>query len=196
MCHLAGAYPNHTCNLEVSGIGAAVMPEIRNLRLLYERGWLQSEPQQDHILDTIGRIRWYLYSRPDSLSGPSSIINWKMNPDNKHQIFSQFTNSLMTGELEVRSPRLLRQMQATIKDGTYIGAGEDTGENDDLIVASCLAHHPWYTGTKLAQINQGATWERAHVPPITNNPSLVLSEAFTRHMMGVWVEDRRSRERF
>jgi hypothetical protein len=198
MCHLAGAYANHTCNLEVSGIGAAVMPEVSNLRLLYERGWLQSEPQQDHILDTIGRIRWYLYSRPDSYTGPSSIINWKMNADNKAQIFSEFSNALHRNELEIRSPRLLRQIQATIKDGTFIGAGESTGENDDLIVAACLALHPYTTTVRQALINEGTTWDRVHTPPITNRPDLVLSEAFSRHMMsaGVWTQNKHPRERF
>lgn len=196
MCHLAGAYPQHTCNLEVSGIGAAVMPEIRNLRLLYERGWLQAEPQKDHILDRIGRIRWYLYSREDSLTGPSSIIAWKMNPDNKAQIFSEVRDALQLDQLEIRSPRLLKQMQGTITDQGYIGADETSGEKDDLVVATCLAVHIWSTTLRLGLINQGTTWDRVHTPPITNNPSMVLSEAFSRHMMGVWIEKRQERERF
>ena len=46
LAHLAGAYRDHIANLEVTGVGAAVLPEVRNLRQLAERGILQGAPVQ------------------------------------------------------------------------------------------------------------------------------------------------------
>lgn len=196
MCHLAGCYRDHICNLEVTGIGAAVIPETRNLRLLAERGFLQSIPGEP-ILDIIGVVKWYLYERVDSLSGPTNMIAWKTNMDNKAQMYDAVRNSFMrNNELEIRSTRLIQQMQSIVQDEGRIEAGEDTGENDDLVSALVLAHHPWVTRVQRQMIARGETWSRINEPPITNRPDLVMSYAVSKFMTGIWVNSQAPREKF
>ena len=108
LCHLAGAYRDHVANLEVSGIGAAVMPEVRNLRQLAERGVMQGKPSPDKITDIIGNVRWFLYARADTLGGAGNVINWKSNFDNKLMIYSELRDSLMLRRIEIRSLRLIQ----------------------------------------------------------------------------------------
>ena len=71
LAHLAGAYDDHLANLEVTGIGAAVLPEVRNLRAMAMRGILQG--QGGNIMDMIGAVRWFLYKRPDTFGGAGGM---------------------------------------------------------------------------------------------------------------------------
>ena len=190
LCHLCGAYRNHIANLEVSGVGAAVMPEVRRLRLLAQRGILQADPAKGRILDMIGAVRWYLYQRPDSLGGAGNIQNWKTNADNKAQIYDALRNSISIKtanrpEIEIRSMTLLKQMQAIVNDQGWIGAGPDTGENDDCVQALALAHHTWTKWIRDGLIARKLTWESVNVPPKHGTPQDVLSFAFSQHMQAM-----------
>ena len=86
-----------------------------------------------NLLNLIGAVRWFLYKRPDSLGGAGNVIAWKANADNKSQVYSELRDSLMLRRLEIRSTPLVQQMQSIIEDEGWIGAGPDTGENDDLV---------------------------------------------------------------
>lgn len=161
MAHLCGAYRNHICNLEITGVGAAVMSEIRNLRQLAQMGLMNTVPGVDGaILPLIGAVRWFLYNRQDSMAGAGNIVNWKTNIDNKAMIFSALRDSLMTNRLELRSYRCVQQMQAIIDDDGWIGAGPDTGEQDDLVSALVLAHWCWVQWIREGQVANDYTWER------------------------------------
>jgi hypothetical protein len=195
LAHLAGAYRDHLANLEVSGVGAAVMPEVRNLRQLAERGIIQAMPNSDHILSMIGSIRWFLYKRADTMGGAGNVINWKTNQDNKHQIYSELRDSLMLRRLEIRSLRLVQQLQAVVEDEGWIGAGPDTGENDDLVSALVLAHHAWIEWRRAGLIARNLTWESVHERPPAN-PGSVLSFAFSQHMRNINRKATRRQERF
>ena len=113
LAHLCGAYGDHVCNLEVTGIGSAIMPELRNLRQLAEMNLMHPEPTRDPIHAMIGMVRWFLYKRQDSMSGAGNIINWKTNSDNRAMVHSAVRDSLMLRRIEIRSIRLIQQMQAT-----------------------------------------------------------------------------------
>ena len=187
LAHLAGAYKNHVTNLEVSGVGAAVMPEVSNLRQLAERGIMMGEPKSDQILDMIGNVRWFLYRRTDTYGGGGSVINWKTNADNKLQIYSELRDSLMLGRLELRSIRCVRQMQAIVEDDMYLGAGTDTGENDDLMMALALAHHAWadeVVGRRRPLVTRGLTYDsvKGDKPPqnIETLVSHIISDYFIK----------------
>ncbi|HEX3525125.1 MAG TPA: hypothetical protein VHT52_23930, partial [Stellaceae bacterium] len=182
LCHLAGAYRDHIANLEVSGIGAAVMPEVRNLRQLAERGIIQAGPNTGRILDMIGAVRWFLYKRADTMGGVGSVINWKTNQDNKHQIHSEVRDSLMLRRIEIRSVALITQMQAIIEDEGWLGAGPDTGENDDLMSALTLAHHAWVEWRRPGLVARNLTWESVKGERKPQNAGTMLSFAFSEHI--------------
>jgi hypothetical protein len=198
LAHLAGAYRDHIANLEITGIGAAVMPEVRNLRQLAQRGILQADNKGDRILDMIGNVSWFLYSRVDTLGGAGNVINWKTNADNRHMIYEELRNSLMAGggvRIEIRSMDLVRQLQAIVEDEGWIGAGPDTGQNDDLVSALVLAHHTWVKWRRDGLIARGVTWATVNERPKLGAHN-VLSFAFSQHFQKMHDKARQRRERF
>jgi len=186
LAHLCGAYRDHLCNLEISGIGAAVMPEVRNLRQLAERGLLQGNPSSGKILDLIGAVRWFLYKRTDSLGGAGNIVNWKTNQDNKAQVYSEVRDSLMLRRIEIRSLRLIQQMQGIVEEeGGWIGAGPDTGEGDDRVSAMVLAHHTWVEWRRAGLVARNLTWESVNAEQPPGDAATVLSWAVSQHIRGI-----------
>jgi hypothetical protein len=196
LCHLCGAYKTHICNLEITGVGGAVMPEIRNLRQLAQHGIIQAEAGGDPILSMIGSIRWYLYKRPDTLGGVGNVTNWKTNADNKQQVYSELRDSILKGTIEFRSIKLIQELQAIVEDQGWLGAGPDTGENDDLVSAMTLAHHAWVEQLQPNLIARKLTWEKVKGthPPAT--PGTVLSFAFSEKMRQIHRKSNERRQKF
>ena len=196
LAHLAGAYRDHIANLEVTGVGAAVIPEVRNLRQLAERGILQGDPASENILNMIGAVRWFLYKRPDTLGGAGNVIAWKANADNKHQVYSELRDSLMLRRIEIRSPALMRQIQAIVEDEGWLGAGPDTGENDDLVSALVLAHHAWVEWRRPGLVARNLTWDSVKGDRPPADPGTILSFAFSQHMAFINRKSRIRPEKF
>lgn len=192
LAHLCGAYRDHIANLEVTGVGAAVIPEVKNLRQLAERGVLQGHPEGQGILDMIGSVRWFLYRRADTLGGAGNIIAWKANADNKFQIYSELRDSLMLRRMEIRSPRLIGQIQAIVEDDGWLGAGPDTGEADDLVTALVLAHHAWIEWRRPMLVARNHSWNSIKGTQPPQNMGTVLSYAFSEKIAAI---NRKSRER-
>jgi hypothetical protein len=197
LAHLAGAYRDHIANLEVSGIGAAVLPEVRNLRQLAERGILQGRPEGQSILDMIGAVRWFLYRRADTMGGAGNVIAWKANQDNKHQIYSELRDSIMVpNRIELRSPKLLAQIQAVIEDEGWLGAGPDTGENDDLVDSLALAHHAYVEWRRPSLVARGVSWASVKGERPPQNAGTLLSFAFSEHIAAINRKAYIRREKF
>lgn len=196
LAHLAGAYRDHIANLEVSGVGAAVLPEVRNLRQLAERGILQGEAGSENILNMIGAVRWFLYKRADTLGGAGNVIAWKANQDNKSQTYSELRDSLMLRRVEIRSPSLIAQMQSVIEDEGWIGAGPDTGENDDLVSALVLAHHAWIEWRRPGLIARQHTWDRVKGERPPADMGTMLSFAFSQKIAEINRKAGVRREKF
>ena len=183
LAHLAGAYKDHLANIEVTGVGAAVLPEVRNLRQLAERGILQADPGTESILNMIGSVRWFLYKRADTLGGAGNVIAWKTNQDNKSMVFSALRDSIMLRRIEFRSIRLVQELQAVVEEETgWIGAGPDTGVNDDLVSATVLAHHTWTEWRRAGLIARKLTWDSVKGDRPPQDAGTVLSFAFSEHI--------------
>jgi hypothetical protein len=197
LAHLAGAYRDHIANLEVSGIGAAVLPEVRNLRQLAERGVLSGSHESQKMTDMIGAVRWFLYRRADTMGGAGNVIAWKANQDNKHQIYSELRDSLMVpNRIELRSPKLVAQLQAIIEDEGWLGAGPDTGENDDLVAAITLAHHAYIEWRRPMLVARNLTWESVKGERKPQNAGTLLSFAFSEHIQAINRKAQIRREKF
>lgn len=197
LAHLCGAYKDHLANLEVTGIGAAVLPEIRNLRQLAEQGLFNATPGlDDPILALIGNVRWFLYKRQDTMGGAGGVINWKTNSDNKSMIYSALRDSLMLRRIELRSHRLVTQMQGIVEDQGWIGAGPDTGENDDLVQALALAHWGWVEWRRMPLVARNLTWDSVKGDRPPQNAGTMLSFAFSEFFQTLNRRQRTHRERF
>jgi len=127
----------------------------------------------------------------------SNAIAWKTNFDNKHMIYAAARDSLMKEQMqvEIRSRRLLAQMQGIVYDDGRIGAGSDQAENDDLVTAFVLAHYVWYQRLRDPLAAQGKTWAAVHEPP-DRDPARTLSEAYSNHMKWSWEKQTQRQERF
>jgi hypothetical protein len=196
ICHLCGAYRDHMANIEVSGVGAAVLAEVRNLRQLAQRGIIQAEAGSDSILNMIGAVRWFLYKRADTLGGAGNVIAWKANQDNKAGIYSALRDSLMLRQIELRSIRLVKQLQAIVEDDGWLGAGPDTGEGDDLVSAVTLGHHTWVEWRRAGLIARNLTWDSVKGDPPPANAGTVLSFAFSEHIRRINQNAGRRKEVF
>lgn len=196
LSHLCGAYRDHMANIEVSGVGAAVLPEVRNLRQLAQRGIIQADKEADSILNMVGAVRWFLYKRADTMGGAGNVINWKTNQDNKQAIYSELRDSLMLRTIELRSIRLVKELQAIVEDEGWLGAGPDTGENDDLVSAATLAHHTWVEWKRPGLIARNMTWDSIKGEPPPQNAGTVLSFAFSEHIRAINGRAGRRTEKF
>jgi hypothetical protein len=194
--HLCGAYKNHMANIEVSGVGAAVLPEVRNLRQLAQRGIIQATNEADSILNMVGAVRWFLYKRADTMGGVGNVINWKANQDNKAWIYSELRDSLMLRLIELRSIRLVKELQAIVEDEGWLGAGPDTGEGDDLVSAATLAHHTWIEFQRPNLIARNMTWQSIKGEAEPQNAGTVLSFAFSEFIGNINRKSGRRKEAF
>jgi hypothetical protein len=186
LAHLCGAYKQHICNLEVTGIGGAVIPEIRNLRQLADMGLMNAVPGfEDSIKALIGNVRWFLYTRIDTMSGAGSVQHWKTNHDNKAMIYSALRDSMMLSRVEVRSVRLMRQLQGIVEDAGYIGAGADSAEGDDLVSALVLAHWAWVQWQRPPLEARGWTYDALMGERPPQDAANVLSQAYTDFWRGL-----------
>jgi hypothetical protein len=197
LAHLCGAYRNHVANLEVTGIGAAVLPEVRNLRQLADQGLMNAVPGLDNpILAMIGSVRWFLYKRQDTLGGAGNVINWKTNSDNKAMTYSGLRDSMMLRRLELRSYRCVQQLQAIVEDEGWIGAGPDTGAGDDLVSALTLAHWGWVEWIRPGQVANNHTWDSVNGERKAGTAGSMLSHAFSEFFIDLSRRQREHRQRF
>lgn len=197
LAHLCGAYKDHIANLEVTGVGSAVLPEIRNLRQLADQGLFNATPGlDDQILALIGSVRWFLYKRQDSMGGAGNVVNWKSNADNKAMIYSALRDSLMLRRIELRSYRLVSQMQGIVDDQGYIGAGPDTEEGDDLVSALVLAHWTWTEWQRPGLVARNHSWDSVKGSRPPAHPGTLLSFAFSEFFINLNRRQREHREKF
>jgi hypothetical protein len=130
------------------------------------------------------------------MGGAGNVIAWKQNQDNKRQIYSELRDSLMLRRLEIRSPRLVQQMQAIVEDEGWIGAGPDTGESDDLVSALVLAHHAYVEWRRPVLVARNVTWDSVKGERPPQNAGTMLSFAFSEKMKEINRKARARNERF
>jgi hypothetical protein len=87
-------------------------------------------------------------------------------------------------------------MQSVVEDDGWIGAGPDTGENDDLVSALVLAHHAWVEWRRPMLVARNITWDSVKGAAPPQDMSTVLSFAFSQHMAMINRNSRVRKERF
>jgi hypothetical protein len=102
----------------------------------------------------------------------------------------------MLRRIEIRSHRLVTQLQAIVEDDGWLGAGADTGENDDLVSAAVLAHHAWVEWKRPGLVARRLTYERSQKEIKPQDMGTVLSYAFSQHLARINQNARRPPEKF
>ncbi|HLJ21891.1 MAG TPA: hypothetical protein VKU84_16920 [Stellaceae bacterium] len=184
LAHLAGMYRDCVINLEVNGPGTSVMQELAHLRQLLSLGALGAESGMEGVFDILGKARWYLYHRPDSM-GAGYVYNWKTNADNKYVILDQMRSSYVLEQLTLRSVPCLHEMRGMTQNGISIEA-EGKGK-DDRPFASALAHKAWIEWIRPGMLSRGDSFDAMKkraadkkAPPIANTSRIAVMDFFAR----------------
>jgi hypothetical protein len=90
----------------------------------------------------------------------------------------------------------LAQIQAIIEDEGWLGAGPDTGENDDLVDSLALAHHAYIEWRRPALVARGVSWESVKGKRPPQNAGTLLSFAFSEHISAINRKAYIRREKF
>ena len=135
LVYIAGAYRNVTINLEVNGPGQSVLSEIKRLRLT--ASMMQGDIGRD-IRDTQSHMRYYLWRRMDSLSGPGNSIGWLTTDASKERAMTHYNDLFERGMMSINSLETLDEMKKIIRDddGSIHGSGSN---KDDRVMGSALA---------------------------------------------------------
>jgi hypothetical protein len=102
----------------------------------------------------------------------------------------------MLRRIEVRSAHLVEQIQAIVEDDGWLGAGADTGVNDDLVSALVLAHHAWVEWRRPGLVARKLTWDSVKGDRPPQDPGTMLSFAFSEKMAAINRKARQRTEKF
>lgn len=161
LCHLGGYYRNVQVNLEINGPGEAVHNEI--LRLRSETAQMVDRTAggaiEYDLRYVLTMMRFFLYTRVDSIAAASPAFHTRMNQSNKFGMMSTMKDNFELGIFKVNSLALLDEMKTVQIDGGSVEA--EPGKHDDRVIAAMLAHETWRRFQRQRMINLGQTYALA-----------------------------------
>lgn len=165
LAHLAGWYGRantSSCmlSLELLGPGGAVYNELNNLRM--KAGYIpRLEIDRMEAFNVVGRIRDYLWKKPDAIHGNFSY-QWQTNAKEKVRMMTTLRSYFEREALEINSPRCLQQFRNIHRTGDSIG-GEGRAKDDRVISLgiSVIAWNDWMMHEMMAA---GRTYSREMRP--------------------------------
>jgi hypothetical protein len=174
--HLSAAYRNCVVNVEITGPGRHVMDEFDHLRQLVGAEMNKIMTEARGWEDAAASARWYLYHRPDSF-GAGYQANFESNWRTKQDMLHGLRGSYMSGEIEIRSIKLLKEMENVVVDDDDIGAPESRGADskDDRVFAMGLANKAWRDWVRKDMIAQGLTFEVVMSDAVADKSPVVKS---------------------
>ncbi len=137
LAFLAGLYVDVYLVLEMTGPGAVVFEELKQLRQKLAR---IAPGIDDDIRNCLRHMKNFMYTRSDSLS-PTYFLQWKSSPEIRTQMLNLFHDGISTGRFRARSMHLIEEMRYQTIDGGYIGS--PAGKQDDRIFGSGLVYWGW-----------------------------------------------------
>lgn len=157
MAHLAGSYRDCMVNLEVNGPGSEVMNALKELRQKIRADQVRDD---DHGLkaDTLDQLRWFMWKRPDSMTGIASVYNWTTRTTSKSIGMNKLRDAYNMEQLVVRSIPLLEEMQTLRQDGDSIAASGR--KKDDRVMAAMMACYAWSEWVKTPMMMENRTFDR------------------------------------
>jgi hypothetical protein len=160
LAHLAGAYSDCIVNVELGGGGRIIMHEWEHLKMMINSEMSANQPNRAEWEDALSNARWYLFTRPDSMSG-GYAFNFETTWRTKQELMHGMRGSYVTRELMVRSIPLLAEMMNVVQDGSTIGAPESSDPNhkDDRVFATAFAHRAWVNWRRPEMMMANQTWQ-------------------------------------
>jgi hypothetical protein len=157
--HLAGAYKDCLLNVEINGPGRMIMQEWQHIRELLNADMNLDAVRSLNWEEALSNARWFLYHRADSMGG-GYAYNFETTWKTKAEIMFQLRGAYVTGELVVRSRKMVEEMANVVQNDGDIGAPESAGENskDDRVFAAALANRAWITWVRPGMLANGETY--------------------------------------
>lgn len=157
LAHLGGYYGNVRLNLEINGPGGAVFQELQHVQRELRTGPRAANARAKGIDKTFDNIAAYLYHRIDSL-GAGYAYHFKSNQDSKAQIYMRLKDYMIQTMIDIKSLRLVEEMEKIVSDHGWIGAGGRHHDDRTFSLALALkAHDDWLRPTLNAE---GQTFEK------------------------------------
>ena len=136
--HLVGTYvtPRRAFILEISGIGAGVLQELKRLQ---NSGW--GTAARPRLNEVMGGVRHYLWRRPDSLAG-GAALQFKSSPELYNILMNRLRDQIASGRVTVRSNAMLAELERIRQDGENFKA-EGRDPSNHRVWAAALAVESW-----------------------------------------------------
>jgi hypothetical protein len=144
LLELAGAYRSETMvNIELQGNGYAVQAEIQRIHDEVAGGYGERTNEKGELTEfgkltrIFGDMRFFLYSRQDSVRKSQSSYNWITTGRNKPILLETYRDFFERGLLEIRSKGLIEESSQIMRDprsGRLV-----TGEQDHRLMAMAIA---------------------------------------------------------
>lgn len=136
---LAGLYVDTVLTLEISGPGAVVFEELKQLK---QKLATITPGQDDDMRNCLRHMKNFLFSRAESLSG-NLLLQWKSSPELRTQLLTKFRDGITAKRLLPRSMHAIEEMRYLTIDEGYIGT--PAGKQDDRVFGMALMYWGWDT---------------------------------------------------
>lgn len=169
IAYLAGLYKDVLLNIEITGPGAVVYQELKQLRQKLAR--ITPGPD-DSMKNCLKHMRDFLYTRADSLSG-HSLLQWKSNPELRKQLMFKFRDGITANRLKIKSKHLIDEMRYLSIDGGYVEV--PSGKRDDRIFGAALMYWAWDTRVRNRMERQrGLSFAETKEREASGDPNRIL----------------------
>lgn len=156
--------------VELNGPGMAVWDEIESTKRHINAGYQPREMDDKGLPNIFFNVRYYLYSRPDSLSAGKALM-WKTSmsggPSGKVRVMERLRDFTDNGMLKIRSKETLEEMRSVTREGDSIAA---QGSNkDDRVMSLALGIRCWEERVRrtlsVTQRTREREWARLRLTP-------------------------------
>lgn len=139
IAYLAGLYGDTMLTLEITGPGAVVFDELKQLR---QKLALITPGSDDSMRNCMRHMKNFMFSRADNMSG-NMMLQWKSSGELRTQLLTKFRDGVTAGRLRPRSMASIEEMRYLTIDEGYIGC--PAGKHDDRVFGLALMYWGWDT---------------------------------------------------
>jgi hypothetical protein len=170
IAYLAGLYGDTLLTLEISGPGAVVFDELKQLR---QKLAMITPGKDDNMRNCLRHMKNFLFSRADALSG-NVLLQWKSSPELRTQLLTKFRDGITAKRLKPASMHAIDEMRYLTNDEGYIGC--PAGKRDDRAFGLALMYWGWDTRVRPQLFRrQGMTIVETEKREETGDPAKIHS---------------------
>lgn len=167
LAFLAGLYDDVLLTLEMTGPGAVVFEELKQLRQKLS----QVTPGEDNDMrNCLRHMKNFLYTRADSLTG-GMLLQWKSSPELRTQLMFKFHDGIATNRCRLVSMQCIEEMRFLTVDGGYVGT--PAGKQDDRVFGAALMYWGWDMRMRQKLWHMGMTLANVTDREVNGDPSKV-----------------------